>query len=66
MRDSEFLDNEIPKDLQTDKDGKPYRMVKGKKIYQDEKQVQPDKVVQTSGMLPYHHLGYVTRYMSGI
>ena len=64
MRNSEYLDNEMPEDskigsLQTDKNGRQYRMVDGKKIYQIEEKTQHDKDmnsiinrVRASGMTP--------------
>ena len=68
MRNSEFLDNEIPEDskiesLQTDEDGRQYRIVDGKKIYQIEEKTQHDKDMNTiinrvraSGMTPSQYL----------
>ena len=68
MRNSEFLDNEMPEDskiesLQTDEDGRQYRMVDGKKIYQIEEKTQHDKDmniiinrVRASGMTPSQYL----------
>ena len=68
MRNSEYLDNEMPEDskiesLQTDEDGRQYRMVDGKKIYQIEEKTQHDKDmnsiinrVRASGMTPSQYL----------
>ncbi len=68
MRNTEFLDNEQPEDsrigeLTTDENGRQYRMVDGKKIYQIEEKTQYDKDmnsiinrVRASGMSPWEYL----------
>ena len=53
MRNKEFLDNTRPEDskigaLKTDENGRAYRIVAGKKIYQIEVQNQADKDLQLS------------------
>ncbi|EGK00494.1 hypothetical protein [Dysgonomonas gadei] len=47
MRNSEYLDNKQPEDdliseLMIDDDGRPYRIVDGKKIFQIEENTQHD------------------------
>jgi len=68
MRNNEFLDSTQPEDtkietLKTDQDGRAYRMVNGKKIYQIEEKTQKDKDrnliinrVRASGMSPGEYL----------
>lgn len=68
MRNNNYLDNEIPEDkeigeLKTDKNGRQFRIVNGKKIYQIEEKNKDDEDlnliinrVRVSGMTPSQYL----------
>lgn len=73
MRNSEHLDKHVPEDdniseLMVDENGREFRIVNGKKIYQIEEKTQSDKDhnlsinrMRTSGMSPWEYLNFVSK-----